>query len=130
MKATVLCSFDNVDLAEIAVGKLKTAIPGIEQVEISHPDFEEPEDTLRILPMGMPMGVTGDNTSVGVGAASNGVFPVFMGVKEDEDSRSSDYVPRSVSVRIICREQQRSAVEAKLINLGALHVRSFRGPQL
>lgn len=131
MNATVLCSFENIDLAELAIGRLKAAIPGIEQIEISHPDFEEPEETLRILPTGMPMGTALDSTSVGVGAVSNGVFPVFMGVREEEGNTGrSDYVPRSVSVRIICREPQRHAVEAKLINLGALHVRSFRGPQL
>ncbi|MCI8623354.1 MAG: hypothetical protein HFG26_06780 [Provencibacterium sp.] len=122
MKATVLCSFDNIDLAEIAVGKLKASVPGIEHIEISRPSFEEPEEHIHVL----PLGTAGDGTSVGVGAVSNGIFPIFTDFQgEDEDSaRRSDYIPRSVTVRVTCTQAQRSAVEAKLINLGGLRIRS------
>ena len=61
---------------------------------------------------------------------SSGVFPVFMSMQQPEEGPSrSDYIPRSATVRVTCGAAQRSAVEAKLINLGGLGVRSFRGPQ-
>ena len=124
MNVVVSCNFDDIDSAEIAVGRLKADIPEISHVQISQPSFEEPDE--RIV---LPAGMMGDAASVGVGPVSNGVFPVFMNTAE-EKSGSSDYIPRSVTVRVTCRQAQREAVEAKLINLGGRHIRSGRAPLL
>ncbi|MCI8440998.1 MAG: hypothetical protein HFG27_00505 [Provencibacterium sp.] len=126
MNAVVLSNFDDIDLAEIAVGRLKADIPGISHVEISRPSFEEPEEHIVL-----PAATVGDGSSMGVGPVSGGVFPVVLNVGlSEEKPESSDYIPRSVTVRVTCRQQQRESVEAKLINLGGRHVRSFKQAQL
>ena len=52
MKATILCSFDDVDLADLAAGKLRARMEkGIESIEISKPYYGEPSDTMDFLPI-------------------------------------------------------------------------------
>lgn len=119
MKATILCSFGDIDLAEIAVSRLKQRIPGLNHIEISGPHYGKPDEAVDFVPM--VGGLNDLMSSVAVSPSSFGALPVPP--VQDEAEASSDYAPRSVTLRILCRAERVSDVEAQLINLGALNIR-------
>lgn len=145
MSATILCSFDDVDLAEIAAGRLRHKLPSIRNIEISRPYFGEAHDSMDFFPAGktgvsagmagMAAGMADGSGAAGLAAGNlagmsgmpGAAVPVYLGAagSEQTDRHSSDYIPRSVTLRITCESGLRDRVEARLINLGALKIRSF-----
>ena len=122
MKTTILCSFDTVDFAELAAGRLRAKIPGIKDIEISTPP---PEGTR----MGgvLPFTAVGMATLGAPGGSSAGpiALPVYLGDTGAAGQPGSDTVSNNATMRVTCSTSRRREVEAQLINLGALHVRAF-----
>ncbi|RGB67964.1 hypothetical protein DW086_06050 [Harryflintia acetispora] len=122
MKATILCSFDDVDLADLAAGKLRARMEkGIESIEISKPYYGEPSDTMDFLPIFPTMNGNFGAVTYPVGLTA---IPTIE-EQSSPDSPESDYIPRSVTLRVTCAPEQRSDIESILINLGAQKIRSM-----
>lgn len=122
MKTTILCSFDTVDFAELAAGRLRAKIPGIKNIEITTPP---PEGTR----MGgvLPFTAVGMATLGAPGGGSAGpiALPVYLGDADPDRHPEDDTVSNNATMRVTCAASRRREVEAQLINLGALHVRAF-----
>ncbi len=122
MKTTILCSFDTVDFAELAAGRLRAKVPGISEIEISTPppDGGRTEGIIPFAAAGMAtLGMPGG------GSAGPIALPIYLGDADAEGRNESDTVSNNATMRVTCTSAHRREVEAQLINLGALHVRAF-----
>lgn len=105
MSTTIFCTFDQQDMADLAIGKLRSSVHGIHSVEYlsdyrSH-SYNEPRNALR------PMGVWG----YGIGSWGYGF-----------DNSSGVQPSHPVSVKIVCDEGVRQHVVGKLVNLHAYKI--------
>lgn len=118
MNATILCSFDSVDLAEIAAGRIRSKTMELQSIEISTPSYGNPNaGHTSFVPM------LGGAASMQSGPFGATVAPVLL--SEQETRENSDFAPRDATLRIVCSQQARASVEAQLISLGALRLRTI-----
>lgn len=121
MNSTILCNFDDVDLAELAVGRLRAKIPGLKYIEISKPTYGVSDSGENV-----PFGIAGMAAFSAPGSSTPDAVtaPVYFGRMEHEPP-NRDISPQSVLLRVTCNTMHRRQVEAQLINLGALRVHAF-----
>jgi len=110
MNRTVYCTFDQRDLADIAMGKLRAAVPGVKAV--SYVDA------------GLNSGYDGGYNNTGqrgayFGAVGYGnIFPAIPTAFANTAIRPA----RPVTVKIVCDEGSQKKVTSKLINLRAYRI--------
>ena len=104
MKSTVFCSFDHMDMADIALGRLRSEIKSIYQIDyINNAGLNRTEHPRTTIPwMG---GFVNDNYANAEHRNTGGITP-----------------PRPVTVKIICNSKVRDRVISKLVNLHAYGV--------
>lgn len=126
MKATILCSFSSVDMADLAAGRLRSRIPHIDDIEIRCPSYRHPKNADEDIITGALASVqaAGSAPAPGGAAVSIPITEMVVDSNPDRDSGDSDFIPRDATMRITCRSDLRSDVESMLINLGALKIHS------
>lgn len=121
MNAIVLCNFDSVDLADLAAGRLRAKFPEISDIVVSRAHIDDPRDDRARIPFfGAIRGVGAIAPTSGSGIAAN-----VMVEGDTPAQEGSDFVPRSVTMRVTCPQGIGASVRAKLVNLGAQGIRAF-----
>ena len=102
MSATIFCSFDQQDLADLAIGRLRQSVPGVRDVRYlsGSPERHKGRSSAvpgQLSPLSMMLNVTG--------------------------SLEANVQPsHPVDVRIICDEAVRDTVASRLVNLHAYRI--------
>ena len=106
MNRTVYCTFDHRDLADIAVGKLRAAVPGIRAVSyVDTGDDNGYEGARYTNNFQGPVGYGGMFSPIPTAFANTAIRPA-----------------RPVTIKIICNEGAQQKVASKLINLRAYRI--------
>jgi hypothetical protein len=105
MNRAVFCTFDHRDIADLSIGKLKAAVPGVKSVSYVDEGFA-----------GIHGGyqnnvITGDISDYRSASWLSGSYP-------DNSIRPA----RPVTLKIICDEHSQQKVVSKLINLHAYRI--------
>lgn len=117
MSITILCSFDDVDLADLAAGRLRAKIPEIKSLDVSRPDIKDPQDTGFFPMLGSAAAASGMSGSAGP------VVPLIPNMDMSTQTNHDDFIPQSATLRLVCPEECREAAEAQLLGLGAMKIR-------
>jgi len=106
MNRTVYCTFDHRDLADIAVGKLRAAVPGIRAVSyVDGGEGDEYSGARYTNNFQGPVGYGGMFSPIPTAFANTAIRPA-----------------RPVTIKIICNEGAQQKVASKLINLRAYRI--------
>jgi len=103
MNRTVFCTFDHRDIADLSMGKLKAAVPGV--LSVSYVD-----DGYGSIDNGYTNTLSGGRVSFAAAATLSGV------------SNSVVRPARPVTLKIVCDESSQQRIVSKLINLHAYRI--------
>lgn len=103
MSTTIFCTFDQQDLADLAMGDLRTAIAGIKSIH--YINGYDARDNMF--------------TSGTINDSWIGVFPLRSAMHTDVPSRP-------VNVKIVCADTAAKEVKARLVNLRAYQIVTMR----
>lgn len=119
MDCTVFCSFDNVDTADLAVGRLRAQNPLIKSVKTAKisADVQNISGNDTFLTAIPAFGIESFLSAAPLAAAPLNIPDAY------QVEQGGDYLPSIVNVRIVCPGEIRQAVESQLFGLGASHVR-------
>lgn len=100
MSTTIFCTFEQHDLADLAVGELRKSVAGIKSIHYVE-------------------GFNSESNIFNRGTVNNswaGLFPIETGV-------NGVIMPsRPVNIKIVCSDTAAKAVEARLVNLRAYQI--------
>lgn len=103
MSTTIFCTFDQQDLADLAMGDLRATITGIKSIHYMNGYNQRG---------GATNSVTADDSWVGI-------FP-------PRSVMNADMPARPVNVRIVCSDASAKAVKSRLVNLRAYQIVTMR----
>ena len=106
MSATIFCSFDQQDLADLAMGRLRQTVTGIRDVRYL---FDAPTHAHE-RHEGRGSGIPGQ------------LSPLSMMLNVHGSLEANVQPSRPISVRIVCDDAVRDTVAGKLVNLHAYHI--------
>ena len=128
MSKTIFCTFEQQDLADIAMGRLRSDVAGIQSIQYVQGRGGQRQTQNKPHDDGVPFAATsaiGGFWPVEAFASTSQTAPLGAGAFLPVGSASSSPVAGPVTVKIVCDQQSQKNVVSKLVNLHAQKIVSI-----